>query len=122
MYPKKQRSPGDHLAPLPTNAWWQNLVLDDSGTLGENAIYPMPLLVKAQPGGLHVCEPADGDEVASVDFITPAQSPSLSEFQSAPISELVLPPHPASTRPPGAAARAEMELQATEGESVTATQ
>ena len=46
-------------APLPTNAWWQNVVLDEAGKLGEEPIYPMPLVVKTLPDGLHACSPTD---------------------------------------------------------------
>ena len=60
---------GGAKAPLPTNAWWQNLVLDEGGTLGENVIYPLPYLAQAKPDGLHVSLPAAKDYVASVDFV-----------------------------------------------------
>jgi len=40
-------------APLPTNAWWQNLVLGD----GENVINSLPYTLRARKGGLHLCHP-----------------------------------------------------------------
>jgi len=43
----------DASAPLPTNAWWQNLVL---GT-GENVINSLPYTLRARADGLHLCHP-----------------------------------------------------------------
>ena len=57
-------------APLPTNAWWQNLVLDSYGKLGEESVYPMPLVVKATDDGLHASSPSDGEKTASKNGIT----------------------------------------------------
>ena len=44
----------DAAAPLPTNAWWQNLVLGD----GENVINSLPYTLRARADGLHLCHPA----------------------------------------------------------------
>ena len=44
----------DSSAPLPTNAWWQNLVL---GT-GENVINSLPYTLRSRADGLHLCHPA----------------------------------------------------------------
>ena len=59
----------DTNAPLPTNAWWENLVLEDGGNVGENVVYPMPYLARALPDGLHVSLPRSDDKVKSVDFV-----------------------------------------------------
>ena len=56
-------------APLPTNAWWQNIVLEDNGKLGENPIYPMPLVLKTLPDGLHACSPTDADKTTGVSGV-----------------------------------------------------
>ena len=40
-------------APLPTNAWWQNLVLDS----GVARLAVQPYQIRADPGGFHVCFP-----------------------------------------------------------------
>lgn len=46
---------GSHTsAPLPTNRWWQNIVLQDGDALGEGVVASMPYLLKARPDGLHV--------------------------------------------------------------------
>lgn len=39
--------------PLPTNEWWQNLVLDDGGHVGENLVTTLPYILRALPDGLH---------------------------------------------------------------------
>merc|ERR1719187_2902482 len=44
---------GMNAAPLPTNIWWQNVVLEDGG----NVIVPLPYLIKTQEDGLHICQP-----------------------------------------------------------------
>ena len=59
---------------------------------------------------------------ASVEIISPAQSPSLTLFQSVPISELVEPPQPATTTLGSWGDAAEIDWQATRLVSVTASQ
>jgi endoglucanase Acf2 len=59
----------DAAAPLPTNAWWENLVLQDGGELGGNTISPLPYLAQALPDGLHVSLPQPADTVASTDSV-----------------------------------------------------
>lgn len=39
--------------PLPTNVWWDNLVLGS----GVNTIAPLPYLVQAKPEGMEICYP-----------------------------------------------------------------
>lgn len=39
--------------PLPTNVWWDNLVLGGGG----NTIAPLPYLVQAKPQGMEICYP-----------------------------------------------------------------
>ncbi len=45
----------DGSPPLPTNAWWQNLVLGP----GTQRVYPLPYQVRADNDGLHVCFPRE---------------------------------------------------------------
>ena len=44
---------GDSARPLPTNVWWQNVVLGQ----GEGVATVNPYIVKTKVDGLHVCLP-----------------------------------------------------------------
>jgi len=72
--------------PLPTNTWWQNIVLDENGKLGENPIYPMPLVVKTLADGLHACAPTDAEKTASVGGVVISMTDVISLGASEVIS------------------------------------
>ncbi len=44
---------GSNAAPYPTNAWWNNFVLDQ----GDQAVVTLPYEVKARADGLSICLP-----------------------------------------------------------------
>lgn len=53
---------GTHTGPLPTNIWWQNLILD----LGDQLVATLPYTAKALDDGLHLCMP---NKVFDVKYI-----------------------------------------------------
>ena len=59
---------GSASAPLPTNEWWQNLVLEDGGVLGADVVSTLPYLLKAGGDGLHACLPQS--KLATADYVT----------------------------------------------------
>jgi len=54
-------------APLPTNRWWVNLVLDGNAATGDNVVSPLPYVAKVLSDGLHVCLPS---VVATSTYVT----------------------------------------------------
>jgi len=57
-------------APLPTNRWWQNFVLQDGGVAGGDVVSPLPYLVQASGNGLAVSHPLSNEWSISTDFVT----------------------------------------------------
>ena len=56
----------DATAPLPTNEWWQDLVLEESGA---NAVTTLPFIVRARADGLHVGLPDDGRRTVAERYV-----------------------------------------------------